>query len=83
MRRVEFGVGLQRLSSSAIEQARSLRDVIVKATVPPTIIGTSIFGTYEMFGKVDNVYVPAGSVNAYKSALRWQEGASKIKAIEG
>ena len=83
MRRVEFGVGLQRLSSSAIEQARSLRDVIVKATVPPTIIGTSIFGTYEMFGKVDNVYVPAGSVNAYKSALRWQEGARKIKAIEG
>ena len=83
MRRIEFGVGLQALNSSAIEGARSLRDVVVKATVPPTIIGTSIFGTYEMFGKVDNVYVPAGSVNAYKSALRWQEGASKIKAIEG
>lgn len=83
MRRVEFGVGLQVLNSSAIEGARSLRDVVVKATVPPTIIGSSIFGTYEMFGKVDNVYVPAGSVNAYKSALGWQEGASKIKAIEG
>lgn len=81
MRRIEFGVGLQVLNSSAIEGANSLRDVVVKATVPPTIAGPSPFSRYGMFNQVDNVYVPAGSVNAYKSAPGWQEGASKIKAI--
>ena len=83
MTRVEFGAGLQVLNSSAIEGARILRKVVVKATVPPTITSPYIFGTYGMFGNVDSVYVPAGSVNAYKSALGWKEGASKIKAIEG
>lgn len=83
MTRVEFGAGLQVLNSSAIEGARMLRKVVVKATVPPTITSPYIFGTYGMFGNVDNVYVPAGSVNAYKSAPGWQEGASKIRAIEG
>nr|DAV00441.1 MAG TPA: Cell surface protein [Caudoviricetes sp.] len=81
MRHIEFGVGLQVLNSSAIEGANSLRDVVVKATVPPTIAGPSPFSRYGMFNQVDNVYVPAGSVNAYKSAPGWQEGASKIKAI--
>ena len=83
MRRIEFGVGLQVLNSSAIEGARSLRDVVIKATVPPTIAGPSPFSRYGVLNQVDNVYVPAGSVNAYKSAPGWQEGASKIKAIEG
>ena len=83
MRRVEFGVGLQRLSSSAIEQARSLRDIFIKATVPPVVVGPSLFATYGSLNQVNNVYVPAGSVNAYKSAPGWQEGASKTKAIEG
>ena len=81
MRRIEFGVGLQVLNSSAIEGANSLRDVVVKATVPPVVVGPSPFGTYGPLNQVNNVYVPAGSVNAYKSAPGWQEGANKIKAI--
>ncbi len=69
--------GLYRQSSSA------LTSVTVKATTPPTI-GAAIFDD-ENTGEVVNpnlvIYVPAASLNAYKTATGWSDYASRIQAI--
>ena len=58
----------------AFSYCHSLKTVYCKPTTPPT-------GDYDMF---DNnaagrkIYVPAGSVEAYKSASYWKEYKSYI-----
>lgn len=51
--------------------------------VPPTIIGNAV--NAGVFGNtpdiVTNIYVPSGSLNAYKTAPVWSDYASKITAI--
>ena len=46
-----------------------------KAVSPPKIANTTI-GTY-----VTTIYVPSGSVDAYKSATNWSSLASRIQAM--
>ena len=54
-----------------------LTSVTLEATTPPTL-GTTVFnGTHADLV----IYVPAGSVEAYKSATNWSTYASKIQAI--
>lgn len=65
-----------KIGDKAFYDTRALKDFYCRATTPPTI-------TYYTFSNsgVQNIYVPAGSVNAYKSANVWNSLASKIKAI--
>ncbi len=61
-----------------------LDSVTVRAIVPPSL-GTDVFYIYGDNGKVKTpckIYVPAASVEAYKSADGWSEYASQIYAIE-
>ena len=54
-----------------------VNNIYIEATTPPTL--------YDTFGEdtsvVDNIYVPADSVNAYKAANKWSAYSSKIQAI--
>ena len=53
----------------------NLSSVYCKAVTPPALGGTYVFDSN---GSGRKIYVPAGSVNAYKSATRWSEYASRI-----
>jgi len=55
-----------------------LNTLICKATTPPTL-GSSVFGGSTPADVA--IYVPAGSVDAYKSATGWSDRAAYIQAI--
>ena len=62
------------IGTYAFYRCSSLKSVYCKPTTPPT-------GDYVMFSSnasVRKIYVPAGSVEAYKSASYWKEYASDI-----
>ena len=61
----------------AFRDCNSLTSVTVLATTPPTL-GTDAFKDTHSSLKI---YVPSGSVNAYKAASGWSDYASKIQAI--
>ena len=48
----------------------------IKATTPPTLDSTAFSDS-----GIQTIYVPAASLDAYKSATNWSAFASKIKAI--
>ncbi len=59
----------------AFSYCTRLTSVYCKATTPPSLDGTSVFDNN---GSGRKIYVPAGSVNAYKSAQYWRNNASCI-----
>lgn len=64
------------IGTNAFTYTYGLATVTVLATTPPTV-GTSIF-----YNKgIRKIYVPAESVEAYKSATNWANYAEKIEAI--
>ena len=64
------------IGKSAFSGCTSLTTVTSLAETPPTLGETVFYGC----SALTNIYVPAGSVDAYKAA--WSEYADKIKAIE-
>lgn len=65
------------LGDGAFNQCHDLRTVTCKATTPPTM-GLAVFGDDKW---LSSIYVPSGSVNAYKAADGWKNYASIIKPI--
>ena len=63
------------IGDGAFYSCTSLASVYCKATTPPALGGTSVFDNN---GSGRKIYVPTGSVNAYKRATRWNEYASAI-----
>ena len=63
------------IGNHAFYYCDSLTSVYCKATTPPSLGGTDVFDSN---GSGRKIYVPAGSVEAYKSATRWSEYASAI-----
>lgn len=55
---------------------RSLTSVTIKATTPPTL-GSNVFNNTNNCP----IYVPAESVDAYKTATNWSTYANRIQAI--
>lgn len=55
-----------------------LENIMVEATSPPSISGTTFNGV----PATANIYVPAESVNAYKAASSWKMRADYIQAIQ-
>ena len=53
-----------------------LKTITCEAENPPTL------GAYNYLSNVTVVYVPAGSVEAYKAATNWTQYASKIQHIQ-
>ena len=65
------------IGTEAFNKCHVLGTVTCKATTPPTM-GDAVFDNDEM---LTAIYVPSGSVNAYKAADGWRDYASIIKPI--
>lgn len=65
------------IENMAFQGCNHLESITVLATTPPT---TSIYGSFEDTNNCP-IYVPASSVNAYKSASGWSRYADRIQAI--
>ena len=68
------------IGNSAFSRCENLRCIISKNPTPP-IIGSFVFG----FGQsiyIDNIHVPIGSEDAYKTALNWSDYAHLINGDE-
>ena len=71
--------GVIELRSGVFNRAGSSTDkltVTILATTPPTL-GSSAFTT----ANLNKIYVPAASLEAYKTATNWSTYASKMEAI--
>ena len=73
---VTIGNGVTSIGNGAFYNCSRLTSVTIKATTPPTL-GTN------PFGNTNNcpIYVPAESVDAYKTATNWSAYANRIQAI--
>lgn len=73
---VTIPASVVNIGDSAFVYCRGLTSVTVLATTPPTI-------GYNVFMDTNDcpIYVPSGSVNAYKTANKWSTYASRIQAI--
>lgn len=71
-----IGSGVTSINNNAFSWCTSLTGVTVEAVTPPTL-GEFVFeNTYSY-----PIYVPAESVDAYKTATRWSSYADRIQAI--
>lgn len=61
----------------AMEGCKSLKEVILEPTTPPTLSSSVFSGTHADLV----IYVPDASVSAYKSDNKWSSYASIIKGI--
>lgn len=62
----------------------NIKTLYIYSTTPPSITGTQYSSGDIIFSGCSNlrrIYVPAGSVNAYKSATAWSYYSDKITAI--
>lgn len=73
---VEISKNVTSIGTSAFQYCRSLTSITINAVTPP-ILGTSAFNDTNNCP----IYVPSGSVNAYKAASGWSTYSSRIQAI--
>lgn len=66
---------LTSIGTYAFYGCSKLTSMTIYATIPPTL------GTSAISSATTAIYVPAASVNTYKSATNWSAYASRIKAI--
>ena len=71
---IDIPSGVTSIGSNAFYKCSGLTSITVEATTPPTLIYSSSFNNTTC-----PIYVPAGSVDTYKSA--WSQYADRIQAI--
>ena len=67
---------ISSINNFAFSGCTGLRSITVHSTTPPTL-GTGVFDNTNNCP----IYVPSGSVDAYKAASKWSNYASRIQAI--
>ena len=72
---VTIGNSVTSIEYEAFDGCKKLSTMTVKATTPPRLGDSAIPTT------ISTIYVPASSVNAYKSENGWRAFADKIQAI--
>lgn len=75
---VTIGSGVTYIAQGAFSDNPKLATVTIYATTPPTLYNDTVFSGNKS-GRV--IYVPSGSVNAYKTAQYWTKWANSIYAI--
>jgi hypothetical protein len=73
---VTIGDSVTRLGHEIFHKCNSLTSITCEATTPPTL------GSYNNLSNVTAVYVPAESVDLYKTATNWSYYSGVIKPIE-
>ena len=68
--------GVTSIGNNTFNGCTSLTSITVEATTPPTL-GLNVFNNTNNCP----IYVPAESVDAYKTANNWSKYADRIKAI--
>ena len=80
---VVLGSGITKIKAFAFGNDIALRSLTVRAVNPP-VCENNALGQSAIVGFYNNycdIYVPAGSVDAYKTADGWSAAASRIQAI--
>lgn len=78
LRSVTIGNSVTNIGASAFNYCSSLTSITVEAPTPPILENSFVFGNTNNCP----IYVPAASVETYKSANRWRRLASRIQAIQ-
>lgn len=75
---VTIGNGVTSIGKEAFYNCTDMVSITINATTPPSLPFNS-----GVFDNTNNcpIYVPAASVNTYKTASRWSDYASRIQAI--
>lgn len=73
---VTIGSGCTTIGNTCFGNCGNISTFTCKATTPPALGGAAFGDT-----TITRIYVPASSVNAYKSANRWSDYSSIIEAI--
>ena len=73
---IEIPNSVTSIGSNAFQNCTSLTSITIKAITPPTLGSNVLDSTNDC-----PIYVPAQSVDAYKSATNWSTYASRIQAI--
>lgn len=74
--KVDIGASATAIGSSLCNGCTSLKALICRATTPPSIGNNIIAGANNAY-----IYVPDGSVDAYKAATNWSTFASRIRPL--
>lgn len=73
----EIPSGITSIGRFAFRNCTSLQSITIEAVTPPTLQRNNAFNNTNDCP----IYVPSGSVNAYKTANNWSTYASRIQAI--
>ena len=73
---LEFGEHVTRIANNTFDYKGNLDTLIVRATTPPRLGYKAFLSTI-----IRIIYVPAESVEAYKTATNWSNYKSRIQAI--
>lgn len=73
---ITIPTNVTEIGKNTFNQCSKLTEITFKATTPPTLDSTAFSDS-----GIQTIYVPAASLDAYKSATNWSAFASKIKAI--
>lgn len=82
---MSIGNSVATIGGLAFQLCNKLISIICNPTTPPTLTKDSNYEVYQQFDYTNDcpIYVPAESVNAYKSAPVWGEYyANRIQAIQ-
>ncbi|MDR3333483.1 MAG: leucine-rich repeat domain-containing protein [Treponema sp.] len=73
---LDFPDSLQSIGGNAFDGCSSLTTVTLRGSTPPSLDSYAILG----WSALTAIYVPEGSVDAYKAANGWSAYADKIQA---
>lgn len=73
---ITIGRGVTSIGNYAFSECVESKTVSIKAVNPPTL-GTGVFTA-----SIEKIIVPAGSLNAYKTATNWSAYANKMQESE-
>ena len=75
---VTIGNGVTNIDYRAFQNCSGLTSITIEATTPPTLSDNDVFANNASGRKI---YVPAASVEAYKTRSGWSDYAADIEAI--